>query len=630
MKTVSLPFCIDSDERIEELFSERILSIYQGLNAKRISLYFGNKWLDMERNVPIIQRAIEHFGQYNIEVAVWLNSFLHNGYDEKYTAKKYADGADRYTCPLDQAFIQDFALKVAAYANTGVPLIYLDDDFRIGVSGGLNCFCNLHMREYKKLLGEDLTMERMASEILSGKPSIYRESWAKVNGIVLKNVAKVIREEVDKVNPLVRVGLCASPPTMFGFDGVTAFELSEILAGNTKPFLRTIGAPYWATSGRDDFKAKLGDIIGLQRLQAFYAMQHGFKGEMIAEGDTYPRPRTATPASFLELFHSAVITENRMDGILKYLGEYTCKGLYETGYSKLALKNVNKMEQLSKAFFNTEKVGFRVFEIQDKSQSMEILPDDIHSMEYQCTTLHASIRALNDASMPYVFSGAEPVVAVGDNARYLAEEDMEYGVFTDIVGAKILQERGFDVGIDFYGEMVALDSCGEEYKTFTSNEYVCFHRTVQLFDLHLSSNAEILTCTNVNGKEYPLTYRYENKGRKIVVTCVDMTQSRYSFGLFYSYSKQKLLASCYEWLVGRKLPALCFDCPMLMPIIGKKEEKLIVGLWNIFEDEVSDQIIYLDKEYSKVECIGCTGKLQGATFILDSLLPFDYCAIILE
>ena len=351
---------------------------------------------------------------------------------------------------------------------------------------------------------------------------------------------------------------------------------------------------------------------------------------MIAEGDTYPRPRTTTPASFLELFHSAVVTENRMDGILKYLGEYTCKGLYETGYSKLALKNAKKMEQISNAFLDTEKVGFKIFEVQDKSKSMEILPDDIQCMEYQCTTLHASIRALNDASIPYVFSGDEPVVAIGDNARYLSEEDMKYGVLTDIVGAQILKERGIDVGINVCNGKITVDSCGEEYTSFSANEFVAFRRNVELFDLELSSYANILTYTRIDGKNYPLTYRYENQGRKIVVTCVDMTQSRYSHGLFHSYSKQRLLADCYKWFTGRELSAICFDCPMIMPIIGRKENKLIVGLWNIFEDEIFNHPIHLDKEYSKVECIGCSGKLEGENFILDSLKPYDFCAIILE
>ena len=199
MKTVSIPFAISDNDRIEELFSERILNIFLELKAKRVSLFFGNAWKDMSRNTPIIQRAIKHFAQYDIEVAIWLNSFIHNAYDSKYTAKKYADGSERMTCPLDVDFIQDFALDVAEYAKTGAPLIYLDDDFRLGVSGGLNCFCDLHMAEYRKILGQDITREKIAAEILSGKPNVYRDAWSQVNGKALKKAAQIIRSEVDKI-----------------------------------------------------------------------------------------------------------------------------------------------------------------------------------------------------------------------------------------------------------------------------------------------------------------------------------------------------------------------------------------------------------------------------------------------
>ena len=630
MKTVSIPYCVTSEERNKELFSQRMLKIFQGLNAKRVSLVFGGKWLDMENNVPLIAKAVKYFAKYNMEVAVWPNSFLHNDYGDKYTRKKYVDGTEQHTCPMDEDFLHDYGKKIAAYANTGVALIYLDDDFRIGVSGGLNCFCDLHMQEYKKILGEDVTREKMADEILSGKPSKYRDAWAKANGVALRKAARIIREEVDKVNPNVRVGVCAAPTTTFGFDGVTAFEISEILAGNTQPFLRTIGAPYWAYFGRDDFKARLSDVIGLERLEAFYAEQRGFKGELISEGDTYPRPRFSAPASFLELFHSALATENRMDGILKYLGEYTCDGTYEIAYSKLALKNKEKLDALVAAFENTQKVGFKIFEQQDKSKTMEILPEDIQSMQYQCTTLHASIRAFNDASIPYTFAGEEPVVVIGDNARYITKEDCKYGVFTDIVGAQILKERGFDVGFDGYGEKVTIDTCGEEYPSLKRGDYVVFKRNVEIFDLNLQANAEILTYTSIGKKQFPMLYRYEKDGFKIVVCCLDMTQSRYAYGLYASYDKQRVLADCYEWFKDEKMAAVCFDSPMVMPIVGKKDNKLVVGLWNIYEDEIFDHKITLGRKYSKVECIGCSGSLDGENFVLDSLKPYDFCAFVLE
>ena len=150
------------------------------------------------------------------------------------------------------------------------------------------------------------------------------------------------------------------------------------------------------------------------------------------------------------------------------------------------------------------------------------------------------------------------------------------------------------------------------------------------FKLQLKEGAEILTNTKVGEETLPLTYRYSGKELKIIVCCVDVTCARFSHGYFGSYTKQRLLAESYQWFTGEDLAAVCLGCPMVMPIVGKKENTLVVGLWNIFEDRIFDQEIKLSKAYTKAEFIGCSGSLQGDKLVLDNLNPFDFCAIVLE
>ena len=628
MKSVTIPFLVSSHERVDELFSERIINVCKQCGAQRLSLVFKDEY-DFKFNTEIILRAIEHFKKYRITVAVWLNSLLHIEHKGNYTPKKYADGTERGVCPFDNNFARDYAKMVAEYAKTGVSLIYLDDDFRISASGIKNCFCDLHMEEYRKILGNDITKEKISTEILSGKPNVYRDAWAKINGEALRNLARTIRSETDKVNPSVRVGICASTPTIFGADGVTAFELSEILAGKTKPFLRTIGAPYWSSWVKDYWKASLNDIIGMQRLEAHFAELSGFNGELLSEGDTFPRPRYFTPASYLELFHSALCTEDRFDGILKYIGEYTCRGEYETGYSKLASINKEKTAKIADAFKNIVKTGYRIFEMQNKMRSMEFSGEDIEFLEHG-GGVPASICAMDSASMPYTFCGDEPVVVFGDNARYLSERDYANGIFTDIVGAKILAEKGINVGFTYCNKKGSVREIGEYYSVFKDESYVNFKRQTDLFELKLKEKAEILTYCTIKNEKIPLTYRYENNGLKIVVCCVDMMQARFALGFFNCYYKQRILADCYKWFKGEDIAATCFDSPMLMPILGKNDKTLVIGLWNIFEDRIVSHKINLSKEYKNIEFIGCSGKLEGKSIILDNLNPFDYCAMILS
>lgn len=627
MYKVTVPFLVTAkQERQDELCSDTMLKVFQKLKAERIALVF-QEWNNYEQNSVIVKNAIAHFAKYNMEVAVWLNSLLHIAHGEGFTKKKYKNGKENFACPFDEKFQAHFANYVASYAKTGVKLVYLDDDFRISASGGINCFCDLHMQRYKKLLGENITAEKMLEELLTGKPSVYREAWSKVNADALKTLAKAIRAEVDKIDPSIRIGLCASPATMFGVDG-NAFELSEILAGNTKPFLRTVGAPYWCYWAQDYWKARMNDIIGMQRLEGYYAEENGYCGEVITEGDTFPRPRYTAPASYLELFHSALAVENRLDGILKYTGEYTRKASYERGYSRLAAENAEKIQKITDAFENTSKVGYRIFEVQNKMPIMEFKGEDVEFLEHG-GGIPASIRALNDASIPYTFSGNEPIVAFGDNVRRLTEKDLEQGLVTDIIGVQILQEKGFDLGLISLEKECEAVEIGEEYPMYDDAEYVDFKRSTELFKLNLKSNAEVLTYTMSGTEKLPLTYRYAGKDFKAFVCCVDVTYSRYAHGYFKSYSKQRLLAENYQWLKGEDLPAMCFDCPMVMPIVGKKENQLVIGLWNIFEDRIFDQEIKLFEEYTQAEFIGCSGSLNNGKLILDNLNPFDFCAIVL-
>ena len=628
MKSVTVPFSVSSPERVDELFSDRMVKVCKQCGAQRLSLVFKDEY-DIKFNTEIILRAIKHFKKYRIEVIVWLNSLLHIEHKGNYTPKKYADGTERGVCPFDDNFARDYAKLVAEYAKTGVSLIYLDDDFRISASGGINCFCDLHMKEYRKIFGDGITKEKIAGEILSGKPNAYRDAWAKINGDALRNLARTIRDETDKVDPAVRIGICASPPTMFGTDGVTAFELSNILAGKTTPFLRTIGAPYWSYWVKDYWKASLNDIIGMQRLEAHFAEISGFNGELVFEGDTYPRPRYFTPASYLESFHSALCTEDRFDGILKYIGEYTCRGTYETGYSKAAGVNKRKTGLITDAFKDTVKVGYRIFETQNKMRSMEFDGEDIEYLEHG-GGVPASVCAMNGASMPYTFCGDEPVVVFGDNVRYLSESDYANGIITDIVGANILAEKGIDVGYISCNKKSSAIELFEYYSVFKDKAYVNFKRQTDLFELKFKEKAEILTYCTIKNEEKPLTYRYENNGLKIVVCCVDMGEARFALGFFNCYYKQRILADCYKWFKGEELAATCFDSPMLMPIIGKKDKTLVIGLWNIFEDRLFNYRIILSKKYDSAKFIGCSGKLNGKNIILKNLNPFDYCAIVLS
>ena len=51
---------------------------------------------------------------------------------------------------------------------------------------------------------------------------------------------------------------------------------------------------------------------------------------------------------------------------------------------------------------------------------------------------------------------------------------------------------------------------------------------------------------------------------------------------------------------------------------------MAVGLWNIFADSVIEPVVELDKEYSEIRFINCSGRLQGKKVCLTELAPFVF------
>ena len=95
-----------------------------------------------------------------------------------------------------------------------------------------------------------------------------------------------MRESVDSVNTEIRLGTCTCMSS-WDIDGISAKDTAYILAGNTKPFLRLIGAPYWAVER--NWGNCIQDVVELERMESSWTREEEI--EIMAEGDAYPRPR---------------------------------------------------------------------------------------------------------------------------------------------------------------------------------------------------------------------------------------------------------------------------------------------------------------------------------------------------
>ena len=140
--------------------------------------------------------------------------------------------------------------------------------------------------------------------LFTGGKNPYRTAWLAITGNTHRNFVRRVRAAIDSVDPAIRCGFCCVMSN-WSADGVSVEKVTKLLAGNTQPLLRTIGAPYWG-----QLKAwgnRLQHAVELTRMECAWIKDENI--ELIAEGDVYPRPGfDVSPERLAELAGS----DNRM------------------------------------------------------------------------------------------------------------------------------------------------------------------------------------------------------------------------------------------------------------------------------------------------------------------------------
>ncbi len=449
------------------------LRILREAGAGRVFLCPSNPFGDEEKAGPVFSLLRENLAFYRengIEPGVWIGGLGHGGalaHETEVRAGNYTkirglgnggEAGDSF-CPLDPEFRGMYRAYVRRIAETGARIIMIDDDLRLALHGpvALGCACPLHLREFSRRAfeaglceeGYAYTREELAAVLFTGKPNPLRQIWLGLMGDTLRDFARELREEVDSVDPAIRLGHCACLPT-WDTDGVDSAQLALIFAGSrARPFLRLIGAPYWNNGGGFG-STGLGSLCDLERMQFSWVRErYGDRIELMSEGDVYPRPRTVTPSSYLEGFHEVLTADGEPD-ILKYMLDYGFDTAYETGYVRRHLLTAGLREKIAGAFRGTVPAGIYIFE------AMKTLGDldcaGISESALASRLLPASVNFANALSLPVAFSKSEftPAVLIAGESAKTAPDclvNAPLPLILDVRAAEILAERGFDVGI---------------------------------------------------------------------------------------------------------------------------------------------------------------------------------------
>lgn len=509
-------------------------------------------------------------------------------------------------CPLGEKFRNDFCTWVKNIAECGAQMIMLDDDFRLDVRGDFGCFCDLHMAKLAEELGEKITPEELKPYLVSGSKNKYRSAWIKVQNNSMIDFAKALRDAVDSVSPEIRLGICSC------YNWGCVKEVTEVMAGKTKPFLRTIGAPYWSYP--------LGITVEMTRTEKNWCRNSGY--EVFAEGDVYPRPRFAASASKLECYDMILRASGEMDGILKYMLDYVSDADYETGYIDNMVKNMPLYDEIDKHFKNRKCLGVRPYNVMNLHKDADVTEKD----DIQTYIFYPSLYFAVSNSLPITYEDGNVNILFGENARHITEAELKNGNIIDITAAKILMSRGIDVGIEKFFD-------AEEYRgkgiTDTPSEYfpdeelyTRLGNASQISPVKTADNAEVLSYIKKGGKLYHSAYKYENAdGMKFLVFNFNANEVKNSMGWFTSYARRRQAEEAIMWMNAESLPAHMEENYPYLYIMAKGDEvSLTVGLWNLFDDTVDNARIKINKPFNSVEFINCSGHTEGDTVVLDTPL----------
>ncbi len=612
---------------------EDVLRKLRRFDAERVFLAMNHYTLDENKQkeaFATLKENCDFFKANGFEVGAWIWAFEISEKSD-YIGMRTILGEEHpeRICPTDNSFVKFAQEYIKNFARCGVDIIMFDDDYRYNFFTDTTpgCLCDNHISMINGITGENKTREELASLIMSGGKNKYRDAFLKANGEAFRNFAKAIREAVDQINPNIRVGQCTCMSS-WDIDGTTADEISKILAGNTKPFYRFIGAPYWAV--RTSFGASLQDVVELERMESSWRTDNGI--EVFAEGDVYPRPRYNCPASYLEGFDTAIRASGCADGILKYGIDYTSDSGYEQGYARFHERNREIYNGIDDMFSGKKHCGIRVYESMKKIADMEMKTAVNKGADIEYMFQPKAARTLAHNSIPSTYEGEGVCGIVFDeNARSLPLSALKNGLIIDIAAAEILMSRGIDVGIKKIG-----DKCvGQVERNLETNNKICHcFEPITVFNIEHSENTKILSVLETENGDIPLSYLYENTdGNKFLVFNANSRpngegrRKNTRFGpesVFRNYERSRQIAEFAKLCSGNALPAYVYGCPEMYIQCKESDGKLAVGLWNFFADEAFDFTVELSKSYSNIKFLNCEGTLDGTKVKIKSIPAFGF------
>ena len=411
------------------------------------------------KELKTLADEIHFFQNAGYPVAIWTTSLGYGPMDDadflrhfpNHRPLRSIEGGKAAVCATDVANREAIAENVRDFIRAGAKIILFDDDLVQACRPGICCVCDEHLRRIAARLGVDSVTPAQVRDAYAGKPNKLRTACLDEMGESLMEFCRAMRKAADEVDPDATLATCLSI-SQFDLDGVDVPEMVRVLAGrNKRPFVRLSGATYWVRhkGNSRNFDQGLGGVVEFIRWQT--AMMKAAGIVPFDENDPYPRDIGIVPEGMCEAYDRAMIAEGEVvrNKYVLRRNVKTNKGIAPE-YLAAHLAGMEEAKNIEAKFAGASPVGFEVFApphlLRDATLPEKYIGKRV-ILKFFSQPMAGILLAANGAPTRYDSNTGSPLAAFGPAATKLPIEWLKRGVVLDLEGARLLHERGVDVGL---------------------------------------------------------------------------------------------------------------------------------------------------------------------------------------
>lgn len=605
------------EERVKDIANMvRTGAIYMPLFCMTLTPEGNPVWDKAGKMCAVYARYRDALQKEGVECGILVQASLGHGYDitpnpfQKYV--NLNDGEEAFVCcPEDERFMEHFKGVIRQLAMERPRAIMLDDDFRLMMRPGRGCACPLHMAEFNRRAGTDMTREQLFAHLCSHpKTDRLARIYEETQRDSLVRAATAFRAVIDEIDPTIQGVNCTS-----GDICESVIYTNKVFAGAGNPtMVRVPNGSYAPITVRGFSSAMCRAAICSSRLK-----KHGIQ-YTLAETDTIPFNRYAKSARHLH----AHFTASMLEGLRGAKHWLTRTSAFEPAsgkaYRDILAKHRDMYERLSDLSEEIRWVGLN-------SAFVEQTMMDFGSVS--CWRNHDNFmitKNLERMGLPFFFSD-EPQKASffeGDLIDDLSDEAIQAAfdagsVFADGKAAQLLCERGYaeQLGVqvsDWDLGLATGEALNDEDDTCTKQKN---HRKITL----LHDQAEALTWTSLRAdggqkRLSPAVTAYEREPGKLSVVFCGSPNAEFVYTEGFSFLNETRKAQLISLMKRAGALPVCVpgDDEVCLRAGYLRDGTLLTAVYELGVDPMETLPLYLEKQPQSMCIIRPDGSDEAVEF----------------